>query len=92
MIEDACGSQDTADRPGQNDRREGVPQGDAHEHEANGYRERRYHGFSLFSQRVWEHAQVLVVGALRAPGKRTVTAVLRVMGLSQVMDQPLVLS
>jgi hypothetical protein len=36
----------------------------------------------LFSKRVWEHAQVLVVGALLAPGKRTVTAVLRVMGLS----------
>ena len=38
---------------------------------------------SLFSKRVWAHAQVLVVGALLAPGKRTVTAVLRVMGLSQ---------
>ena len=37
----------------------------------------------LFSKRVWEHAQVLVVGALLAPGKRTVTAVLRVIGLSQ---------
>jgi DDE superfamily endonuclease len=36
-----------------------------------------------FSKRVWEHAQVLVVGALLAPGKCTVTAVLRVMGLSQ---------
>jgi DDE superfamily endonuclease len=37
----------------------------------------------LFSKRVWEHVQVLVVGALLAPGTRTVTAVLRVMGLSQ---------
>src|ERR671938_809544 len=37
----------------------------------------------FFSKRVWEHAQVLIVGALLAPGKRTVTAVLRVMGLSQ---------
>jgi len=37
----------------------------------------------LFSKRVWMHAQVLVVGALLAPGTRTVTAVLRVMGLSQ---------
>jgi len=37
----------------------------------------------LFSKRVWEHAQVLVVGALLAPGQRTVTAVLRVMGVSQ---------
>jgi hypothetical protein len=37
----------------------------------------------FFSKRVWGHAQVLMVGALLAPGKRTVTAVLRVMGLSQ---------
>src|SRR6266581_6164580 len=37
----------------------------------------------LFSKRVWEHAQVLIVGALLAPGKRTVSAVLRVMGLGQ---------
>jgi len=36
----------------------------------------------LFSDRVWVHAQVLVVGALLAPGKRTVTSCLRVMGLS----------
>ncbi|MEI8306284.1 MAG: transposase [Chloroflexales bacterium] len=33
------------------------------------------------SERVW--AQVLIVGAILAPGKRTVTAVLRIMGLSQ---------
>jgi DDE superfamily endonuclease len=37
----------------------------------------------LFSWRVWQHAQVLLVGAILAPGKRTVTATLRVMGLSQ---------
>jgi hypothetical protein len=37
----------------------------------------------LFSQPVWEHAQVLLVGAILATGKRTVTACLRVMGLSQ---------
>jgi hypothetical protein len=37
----------------------------------------------LFSKPVWEHAQVLLVGAILAPGKRTVTACLRVMGLSQ---------
>ena len=36
----------------------------------------------LLSKRVWKHAQVLVVGALLAPGTRTVAAVLRVMGLS----------
>ena len=37
----------------------------------------------LFSQPVWEHARLLLVGALLATGKRTVTACLRVMGLSQ---------
>src|SRR5918997_4571573 len=37
---------------------------------------------SVFSERVWEWAKVLVVGAILAPGKRTVTAALRVMGLS----------
>ena len=37
----------------------------------------------LFSWRVWQHAQVLLVGAILAPGKRTVTAALRVMGLGQ---------
>lgn len=36
-----------------------------------------------FSQRVWPHALVLVAGAILAPGRRTVTAALRVMGLSQ---------
>jgi DDE superfamily endonuclease len=36
----------------------------------------------LFSHRVWPHAQFLLVGALLAPGARTVTAALRVMGLS----------
>jgi hypothetical protein len=36
----------------------------------------------LFSDRVWLHAQLLVVGAVLAPGKRTVTSCLRVMGLS----------
>ena len=36
----------------------------------------------LFSDRVWLHAQVLVVGAILAPGKRTVSSCLRVMGLA----------
>jgi hypothetical protein len=36
-----------------------------------------------FSRRVWRSALVLAVGALLAPGKRTVTAILRIMGLSQ---------
>jgi hypothetical protein len=37
----------------------------------------------LLSKHVWEHAQGLVMGALLAPGKCTVTAGLRVIGLSQ---------
>ncbi len=37
----------------------------------------------LFSKRVWCHIQILVIGAMLAPGKRTVTAILRIMGLSQ---------
>jgi hypothetical protein len=36
----------------------------------------------LFSERVWVHAQVLVWGAILAPGKRTVSSCLRVMGLA----------
>lgn len=36
----------------------------------------------FFSKRVWKFAVVLLVGAILAPGKRTVTAVLRIMGLS----------
>jgi hypothetical protein len=36
----------------------------------------------LFSKRMWQWASVLVVGAILAPGKRTITAALRVMGLS----------
>jgi hypothetical protein len=36
----------------------------------------------LFSQRIWEHAKILVIGAILSPAERTVTAVLRVMGLS----------
>lgn len=37
----------------------------------------------LFSKPVWEHAQLLLIGALLAPAKRTVTSALRVTGLSQ---------
>ncbi len=35
----------------------------------------------LFSKRVFQHVQVLIAGALLAPGKRTVTSALRVCGL-----------
>jgi hypothetical protein len=37
----------------------------------------------LFSERVFQSVRVLVTGAILATGKRTVTAFLRVMGLSQ---------
>ena len=37
----------------------------------------------LFSKRVWRHAQLLLVGAILAPGRRTVSSTLRVMGLDQ---------
>jgi len=37
---------------------------------------------AAFSDRVWVWAQILLVGAILAPGQRTVTAVLRVLGLS----------
>ena len=37
----------------------------------------------FFSKRVWRLALILLVGAILAPGKRAVTAVLRIMGLSQ---------
>src|SRR5919205_69888 len=36
----------------------------------------------LFSDRVWVHAQLLLLGAMLTPGPRTVTAALRVMGLA----------
>jgi len=37
----------------------------------------------LFSRRVWRHALLLVAGTILAPGKRTVCAALRAMGLSR---------
>ena len=36
----------------------------------------------LFSKRIWEHARILMMGAILSPVERTVTAALRVMGLS----------
>ncbi len=38
----------------------------------------------LFTRPVWQHVQVLLVGAILAPGRRMVSSVLRVMGLEQV--------
>ena len=40
----------------------------------------------LFSARVWPHAQVLLTGAILAPGQRTVSALLSVMGLDHRSD------
>ena len=39
----------------------------------------------VFSQPVWQHAKVLLTGAILAPGKRTVASVLRIMGQA---DEP----
>ena len=40
----------------------------------------------LFTRPTWQKAQVLLVGAVLTPRKRTVTAALRVMGLAQQSD------
>ena len=37
---------------------------------------------AVFSERVWEWAKVLLIGAILVPGERTVAAILRVMGCS----------
>ena len=37
----------------------------------------------LFSKLVWQRAQLLLVGAILAPGRRTVSSALRAMGLDQ---------
>ncbi len=37
----------------------------------------------LFRHRTWHHAEILLVGAILAPGKRTVTSILRITGLSR---------
>jgi hypothetical protein len=37
----------------------------------------------LFSKRVWEHAQLLLAGAILAPGRRTVGSALRAVGLDR---------
>ena len=36
----------------------------------------------MFSRRIWLRAQILLMGAILAPGQRTVCAILRIMGLS----------
>ena len=37
----------------------------------------------LFFQRSWRHAEVLLIGAILAPGRRTVASILRITGLSR---------
>lgn len=40
----------------------------------------------VFSRPVWQHVKVLLAGAILAPGKRTVTAILQIMGHSAASD------
>ena len=37
----------------------------------------------FLQQRTWHHAELLLIGAILAPGKRTVTSLLRITGLSR---------
>src|SRR3712207_5147513 len=37
----------------------------------------------LFRERSWRHAEVLLIGAIPAPGRRTVTGILRITGLTR---------
>src|ERR671912_1797765 len=37
----------------------------------------------LFSERLWQHVQVLLAGTILAPGKRTVASALRAVGLEE---------
>src|SRR5690349_23672052 len=37
----------------------------------------------LFRQHTWRHAQVLLLGAILTPGQRTVTSILRMIGLGR---------
>jgi len=41
---------------------------------------------AAFTAPSWEHVLVLVMGTLLAPGKRTVTACLRMTGRAQALD------
>lgn len=35
-----------------------------------------------FSRRIWKLAKTLLIGAILSPGKRTVSSILRIMGLN----------
>jgi hypothetical protein len=43
---------------------------------------------TVMSERVWEWANVLLIGAILAPGERTVAAIVRVMGCAQEKPFP----
>lgn len=43
---------------------------------------------AMYEESTWEKVHIMVVGAVLATGKRTVSAVLRVMGLSQERNYP----
>jgi hypothetical protein len=36
----------------------------------------------LFSKRIWQHVQILLIGAILGPGQRKVIAGRRIMGMS----------
>jgi hypothetical protein len=40
----------------------------------------------VFSRPIWQHVKVLLTGAVLAPGKRTVTAILQIMGRNTASD------
>jgi DDE superfamily endonuclease len=40
----------------------------------------------VFSRPVWQHVKILLTGAVLAPGKRTVTSILQIMGRSAASD------
>src|SRR3954454_7139001 len=52
-------------------------------HGAEGLADRLRPFATCFTAAVWRHVPVLVAGTLLAPGRRTVTAALRVMGLER---------
>src|SRR5258708_6305018 len=43
---------------------------------------------AIYGESTWEKAHIMVIGAILTTGKRTVSAVLRVMGLSQERNYP----
>ncbi len=46
---------------------------------------------TLFRSPTWRKAQILLIGAILAPGQRTVAAALRVMGLRTTATMPVII-